>query len=469
VRFAYPLLQAHFAARHLADVPQSRRLVDDITATFGRLSRLRRWGQVFVALAGMVRSPAALLESIVTGSSLMEGEQLFLAAGCYQEAVAENPACEGLARIVEQMVDTLVWRSSWDPGRPYGDRRTALDSLVAVVTAHVRARTSRPTGRAAPAIGGGEPKPPAWEPQVVAHLLALACDPLPPSPAEPQHPEFDWSGIRRVAVAGLLRLPEQVNAYITATGRDFPEPVREWWAGRGNAAAMRSILLRDDPRVSPVAAFTLGQTGCPEDRKALLEAYDRLRDREVLWAIATSFESLDAARIHGEVIARWMVPREETDKLRDLRRAHVCYLVEKARLAPEELRRQLREWLLSGPPDLQGRVLRAFSKLQDPEVEGWVRTLCEQILLGAAGEVDASKMTVSNASITDSRLRRAAIETLRDIGDWNSMRVVRTVRSTFNARRDSAEMRQLRFQVAEELYWRLIGRCDAGEPGAVKG
>jgi len=468
VRFAYPLLQAYFAARHLADPPQSRRLVDDITATFGRLSRLRRWEQVFIALASMVRSPAALLEAIVAGSSLMEGEQLFLAARCYQEAVAENPACEGLTRIVEQMVDTLVWRSSWDPGRPYADRRMALDSLIAAVTAHVRARSRPPSPRAAPPIGRPEPVTPEWEAQVVAHLLSLACDPVE-RPARGQPEKFDWSGIRRVAAAGLLRLPEQVTAYLERTRRDLLEPLRAWWTLRGDADAMKSILLQDSPRVSPVAAFALAQTGRADDRKTLLDAYDQLRDEEVLWAIATSFESLDAAAIHAEILARWTAPREETDKSRELRRAHVCYLVQKSRLAPDALRQQLLEWLLSGTPDLQGRVLRALSKLQDAETENWVRQICEDILLGAAGKVDASKMNVTRASLRDPRLRRAAVETLRDIGSMASMRVVRVAGNTFSARKDSSEMRQLRFQVAEELYWRLIARSDTGAPRADKG
>jgi hypothetical protein len=459
LRFAYPLLQAYFAARHLEKAPQSGRLVDDITASFGRLSRLRRWEQVFIALAGMVRSPAALLRSIVAGSSLMEGEQIFLAARCYQEAVAENPACEGLARIVEQMVDSLVWRSSWDPGRTYADRRMALESLLAVVTAHVRAR-SAPVDTRLPFSDRG-PKPPAWEPQVIAHLLSLACDPIAPSGSGEHRTQYDWSGTRRVAAGGLLRLPDQVTAYLESTRHDLREPLREWWTHRGDAGAMKSIVLSDDPRISPVAAFALAETGRPEDRQAMLEAYEQVCDADVRWAIAAAFESLDAARIQDEVIARWMLPRDEPNECRSLRRAHVCYLVQKARLAPPELRKHLLAWLLTGSPDIQGRVLRALSKLQDPDLEAWVRPLCEQILFGEAKAVDASKITVTGASIADSHLRRAAIETLRDIGDWASMNVVR---STLSARQDSPETRQLRFQVAEEMYWRLTrGRTSANE------
>jgi hypothetical protein len=452
VRFAYPTLQAYFAARYLANAPESSRLIDDIAATFGRLSRLRRWEQVFIALTGMVR-PWSVLRAIVKGSSLMEGQQLFLAARCYQEAVAEHPGRDrmAMAPVVEQMVDTLVWRSGWDPDRPYTDRRMALDSLIAVVAANARARSARPEGD----VPIGDPTAtPAWEPQVVAHLLSLACDPVMRA-AGRRREKYDWSGIRRAAALGLLRLNEQASAYIGTTRRDLLEPQGAWWRLRDDADAMKKLLLLDNARVSPVAAFALAQTGRADERKTLLEAYEFVRDPEVRWAIAVSFENLDAERIHGEIIGPWMTTREEPEALGNLRRAHVCYLVQKACFAPQDLRRQMEEWLRSGVPDIQGRVLRAFSKLQDREVEDWVRTLCEQILRGAVKDVEASRMKA--ISLDDPSLRRAAIETLRDIGDARSLGVVR---STLNARRDTAEMRQLRFLVAEEMYWRITGGRD---------
>ena len=54
VRFTYPVMQAYFAARYLADAPDRTRLVEDITASLGRLARLRRWQKVLVLAATMV-------------------------------------------------------------------------------------------------------------------------------------------------------------------------------------------------------------------------------------------------------------------------------------------------------------------------------------------------------------------------------------------------------------------------------
>ena len=90
VRFTYPVMQAYFAARYLAGAPDRPRLVEDITASLGRLARLRRWQRVLVLAATMVPDPTEILHAVLAGSSLMEGDQLFLAVRCYQEVVAER-------------------------------------------------------------------------------------------------------------------------------------------------------------------------------------------------------------------------------------------------------------------------------------------------------------------------------------------------------------------------------------------
>ena len=90
-----------------------------------------------------------------------------------------------------------------------------------------------------------------------------------------------------------------------------------------------------------------------------------------------------------------------------------------------------------------------YSKLRDVEIEKWLRPLCENIVCGKDHEVDASKMRVTAETIADPLLRRAAIEALRDIGNERSMEVVRAARAAH--RLSSPELRQLSFQVVEEL------------------
>ena len=53
VRFRYQSLQAYYAARYLAASPDRRRLLEDITASLGRLARARWWEKTLVTMAGL--------------------------------------------------------------------------------------------------------------------------------------------------------------------------------------------------------------------------------------------------------------------------------------------------------------------------------------------------------------------------------------------------------------------------------
>ena len=101
---------------------------------------------------------------------------------------------------------------------------------------------------------------------------------------------------------------------------------------------------------------------------------------------------------------------------RSPRRPH-CYLIQKSSLAGPDARAFLERCLRSGPPSLQGRALRAFGKLHDAEIEQWLRPLCEQIVSGDADRIDAARMRTTQDEVSKPALHRAALETLRDVGD----------------------------------------------------
>jgi hypothetical protein len=438
VRFTYPVLQAYFAARYLADAPDRTRLIEDITASLGRLARLRRWQKVLVLAATMVPSPGEILHAVLAGSSLMEGEQLYLAVRCYQEVIAERGHADDLTEVVDQMVDTLIWRSSWDSDRTYADRRKALDSLVAL----------------APICGVEH-----LERDIIPHLIALACDPRQPLAEKPEDNQYDWCGIRQGAVNGLARVYEQTTAYVTANRPDLAEPLRAWWELQENPEATRSLLFRDDPRVSVIAAFGLADSPREEDRDMLVDAYEQVRHTDVKWGIVNALSGGEASWVQRKVVHPWIrhlgQPGAAPD---DLRAVHACYLIQKSSLATPEARVFLAHCLLTGSASLQGRALRAYGKLHDPEIDHWLRRLCEQIVLGAVDTIDATKMRTTSSGLSAPALHRAALETLRDIGNAGSIDVVRRARSRNPG---DHELRQLSFQVAEEMYWRLTGGLDS--------
>ena len=84
IRFRYESLQAYYAARYLAAAPDRQDLLEDITASLGRMPRARWWENTLVTMAGLLgQSSEGLLQAIVAGSPLVEGDQVYLASRCF--------------------------------------------------------------------------------------------------------------------------------------------------------------------------------------------------------------------------------------------------------------------------------------------------------------------------------------------------------------------------------------------------
>jgi hypothetical protein len=462
LRFAYGVMQSYFAARYLATAPDRERLIEDITASLGRLARLRRWERVLILLGSMLPWPGDLLGAILAGSSLMDGEQLFVAVRCYQEAVADRTAQQppttpggprvsgsadeslsDLTSVAKQLVDALIWRSSWDPTRPYADRRKALDRLVDLAAVLVTQEH------------GTE--------DIIAHLIALACDPV-----EKETRRYDWGGIRQGAASGLLALYQQANEYVTRHRTDLVELLGAWWALADDSARLRGILCNNDPGRSVIAAFALAQSPRDADRAFLLDAYENIRDdndaNDVHWGIVNAVSTLDATWVQEHVIARWMAMDRE--RRTEWRTIHTCFLIQKMTRAGDQARQYLADALLHGSLRVQARALRAYSKLQDPAVDEWLRESCEAIVAGALEKVDTARIGITAAALDNIDFQCAALEALRDVGTAMSIETVRQARA---GRLRDRQVRQLSFQVAEEMYWRLTRGLDVESFGAGAG
>ncbi len=432
VRFAYPSLQHYFAAQYLAAAPDLKRLLLDITASLGRLARVRCWEKVLILLANLIPCPCDLLRTVLAGSPLLEGEQLFVAVHCYQEAVSERKHTSDMDEVLDQMIDSLIWRSSWDDRRTYLDRQKALQGLVELALLY-------------------QPR----QAQIVPHLVALACDPIPGRSSRSNRERYDWSGIRQTAATAAVSLLEQTTKYLTEHRPELLEPVRAWLQFTENPKAICCLLARDDPRVSPIAAFALAASNREEDRQTLVSAYDRLDDLDVKWSVVEALGGLESAWVHEHVVEPWIKQAaDEAENCSELRQAHICYLIQTTSLAASEARDFMAGCLRNGTPWLQGRALRALAKLQDDDVEAWLRPLCEQILAGDADYIDPKLMNTTAAHLAEATLRRSAFAALSDVGNVHSLDVIRSSRSLAD---NDYELRQVSFQVAEEIYWRLTG------------
>jgi hypothetical protein len=135
----------------------------------------------------------------------------------------------------------------------------------------------------------------------------------------------------------------------------------------------------------------------------------------------------------------------------------LCYLIQKLGQFPPDspIFKYLESCLESKKLAEHDRALRAFSKLNDPKINDWLIPLCHDIVSGNWQRViQSAHIGLQNepAKAGAQRLQQAALEVLRDIGDENSLKIVRDACMGMDT-----VLFQLSYQVAEEIYWRLTG------------
>ncbi len=440
--FQFRALQSYYAARRLQNSPNLPALLEDITATLGRYSRMRHWEDVLIILAGLQQSTAdclQLLQALLAGSSMSEGEQIFLAARMYVEMADPNLQDE---KVVGQIVDTLAWRSRPDVPRPHSDRRQAVECLGAMC-----------------------------HPASIPHLISLAVERFQINGLGPRpEPGFDHSSVRLLAVKGLFFQHEKTLEYLRdinsgkppEVAAGFNEVVQAWIRlANDDPSAMKIVLDRDDPTFSPIAAFAIGQAKRDIGRKMLREAYfdggtpDRIRQRnpDVMWALTEVLSQQDAAWLEDQVIDHWLEAENPPKPDKQL-----CYLIQKLGVLSPGSRAQeyLESCLAEKVYNAQGRALRALSKLKQPELNAWIRPLSEAIVQGDwTAALAMGKLGLTSVPEKDDawKMQQATLEILRDIGNEHSLDVVRAARMSNN----ELVLSELSFQVAEEIYWRLSG------------
>ena len=414
VRFRYQSLQAYYAARYLAASPDRRRLLEDITASLGRLARARWWEKTLVTMAGLDGpSSKGILSAILAGSPLVEGEQVYLAARCYLEIRdAGNPP----AGLVDQIADALIWRSHPGNLRPYADRKRSVTAL-----AELR------------------------HPNAIPHLMSLACDQM--AVGWGTEKRYEFSGIRLIAVNGLLLMRDEATAYVLRERPALASAMNAWWVAYGQSKIDGLIeeLHRNDGATSPIAAFALGFFDLDLARETLLKAFadrqyrpgcrlgDRRHVRHARSAVGLASTSSSRGSISSSTLecriwwAAWAWPPKG-------RRS--------AAISPTASRKARRRF--------KRRALRAFGELR----EAAIRPLCEAV---TSDDWDAARRLGLNLPPVlqeddRNRLRNAAMEALREIGNADSIETLRKARLGGTM---TITLRQLSFDVAEDIYWRL--------------
>jgi hypothetical protein len=381
IRFPFPFVQSFCSAGALS-AKENRGRLDQVTAGLGRPRYLKWWEEALILLSGMLEEAdrESLVQRIAYGSTLTEGDHLFLAARCLHEsglAAKQRP-------VADQILDALVWRSDAENERHTPRRAAAVRALgdlfrpdvLPRLTAIARQRVRR-----------------AWDGETV----------------------LEYGAVRQAAVRALYRTPDIWEKIQDAPMTDV---LRAWQAE--DVAKLRQTLCSppvtapEQASLAGAAAFALGDLQFdPAARDALYESFaSPATDLDTRWSIADALLALDPEEVAERVIRPGMA-RDGAELL--------LYLITQLRL-PHAWALEYVESFLGNPDATAGCKGRALLALGMLNAQNWRERLVETAL----GEF------ASIHALQDDReanyLRQKALEALAEIGTMEQLDRLRAAR-----------------------------------------
>ncbi|UCG23036.1 MAG: CHAT domain-containing protein, partial [Chloroflexota bacterium] len=307
VRFSRRGLQAYCCAQAIArmDLDKRNQVIDDITASLGRLTRLRWWEPVLVLLSGLVDNPNDLLRAIDFGIDMTEGEQIFLMARCLLEDDADriDPA------IRDNIVNALSWRLSGDTERRVERRARAADYLGQLHATAAADNLAWITLGIDQADGEG----------------AAQSEDLSPGAAEREPRRIFDAGDNLVRLRAAMALAEimsvehqelkKIAEYYAAESNETPAEsidvatelykVLDLWR-RQDVVGLEARLhqrMGDHRGLCAVSIYALGDIASPEAKEHLIAIFfDDTIPADLRWAVTEALTLLDPPEVTRKVI-----------------------------------------------------------------------------------------------------------------------------------------------------------------------
>lgn len=424
VQFAYAPLQAYCSADAIRGSPHCRELVEDVTATLGRLSRLRWWADTLVLLAGMIEDLDTLISLILQGAGTGQEERVFLAARCIEENAG------GLREpfLREQAVAALLHLTNVD----FEPR------------ARVRVRAIRSLQR-------------LQETSAVPHLVRIAIEPVRRGWQDARLPEL--SSVRLAAVAALRTMGEPALEYVRDALPSLADLLNLWIDA--DVPTIAGHLTEQDARVGSIAAFLLGLLRLPEAEDRLIAQFRRPdHDRLLSWAIADALTLIDPARVAQEAILPFVRPDSgaplrlagESRSGQRERRRQIAYLIGKVKPQAPWAGRYLDRCITElTDVALKAYAVRAFGDLMETSRRG----LLERLAIGDFSGVATGRRWSDADRLW---LRLAAVETLAELGDTETAQRLRRERRADQPW--TPELELALFRTGEEIAartWEVAG------------
>ncbi|HLH03561.1 MAG TPA: CHAT domain-containing protein [Bryobacteraceae bacterium] len=410
IGFNYPGFRAFCAAEYLLNLPEEQRTfhLEEITAQLGRQSRANLWCETLYILAGLWKETTRLLRMILSGSLLYQGDQLFIAVRCLQEArlsfLKDAPRSD--SRIVQSIVGSLLQQISPIGLRSVTSRIKAIDHLG-----------------------------PLREPCALDPLLSLVVDCVRPGRGGLMC--FDYSAVRLAAMKALRYVAAEETQKALASRckwADMPQLARvvEAWF-KNDCSALQKLLDEEKDPVSAIAALALGlsldASAYPALKKAFIRADISVDTR---WAVTDSL--IELAHEDLENFVRSCI----TDGVGDKEMlAHMAGKLGKAAEGSPEWQ-FLQNNLKQGEDRLAGRSLQALAELSARDIIPTCHSWLDR---------------------QESHLAYFAMQALRLIGRHESLKKIEDLRWD-PQRNDTSRiifLDSVRLEVYESIYWRLVG------------
>jgi hypothetical protein len=446
VRFAYDLIRAYCCAKEIVQRPDRDQVLEEITASLGRLTRLRWWGETLVFVCGLLTQDREalkeLLEVIVYGVNLLEGEQAFLAARCLMES--QQQKMRGLYGFLEklrqQVASALAWRLS-----NRNEPRAAQRSRAALLLGQIA------------------------DERAVERLANTAYKETRIDRSG--KPDYDYSNVRMAAVVGLLRMEEREREQLLrGIAPILVDMLNSWQAGRVDDM-VDWLQQTEDTSARGIAALALadlrmrlilGKGSQMEADKALEALANAFKDPELddatMWAVTYALAIIDLPMVK-EVVIDPFLKREaepkpsagERDRIR--RRKCMAYLIGLLRWQEPEAYEFLEKRCLKGTEDIKLAAVAIFALGRLASEQD--RDLLIKI---AAGEFEQVLPNLPTDNLKDlAYLQRTAVTALSGVGDLST---VATLRESCKSRApdDSGldpRLEEALYRTSEEIYWRL--------------
>ncbi len=266
IRFTRPPLQAYCCARAILTHPERDQILDNITATLGRRTRLQWWKYTLLLLSGLMKKPETLIRKILYGVTLSEGEQLLFAARCIQECGKQKID----DKLLNYVAHALLYRLD-------SSREPRISRRVSIIEALSQLE----------------------HPAAIPRLVEISNQKI-----RQDGQKYEYSSVRLAAVKTLQHITSPPYKDVAALDAQLAIVLNYWH--QGAIEALVPYLLTGRPQyegLQAIAAFALGTLQTKRAIDIIAKAFLSPNfTSEAYWNVSTALTLLDPGTVTRRVI-----------------------------------------------------------------------------------------------------------------------------------------------------------------------